>query len=62
MPLLPALAADRLFVTPAVIDPAETPLFPAQPTAEFARGTFYLQERQGNPHAYAIAILTVLTV
>jgi hypothetical protein len=49
--LLPALAAGRLFVTPSIIDSAETPPFPSQPTAEFARGAFYLQERQGNPLA-----------
>jgi len=49
--LLAALAADRLFVTPSVIDPEEAPPFSAQPTAEFARGAFYFQERQGNPLA-----------
>ena len=49
--LLPALAAGRLFVTPSIIDSAETPPFPSQPIAEFARGAFYLQERQGNPLA-----------
>jgi hypothetical protein len=47
--LLSALAAGRLFVTPAVIDPAEAPPFIHPPTAEFARGTFYLQQRQGHP-------------
>jgi hypothetical protein len=49
--LLPALAADRLFITPSVINPAETPPFVQQPLAEFARGAFTLQERQGNPLA-----------
>jgi hypothetical protein len=49
--LLPALAANRLFITSSIIDPAETPPFLAQPTAEFARGAFYFQERQGDPLA-----------
>ena len=49
--LLPALAADRVFVTPSVINPAEAPPFAQQPLAEFARGAFTLQERQGNPLA-----------
>lgn len=49
--LLAALASGRMFVTPSVIDPDETPPFPAQPTAEFARGAFYFQERLGNPLA-----------
>lgn len=49
--LLAALAAGRLFVPPSIIDPAETPPFLAPPTAEFARGAFYLQERLGNPLA-----------
>jgi hypothetical protein len=49
--LLRALAADRLFVTPSIIDPAEVPPFPSQPTAEFAQGAYYFQERQGNPLA-----------
>ena len=49
--LLSALAAHRLFVTPSIIDPADSPPFPSQPIAEFARGAFYFQERQGNPLA-----------
>jgi hypothetical protein len=49
--LLPALAAGRLFVTPSVIDPDEMPPFLTQPAAEFARGAFYFQERQGDPLA-----------
>lgn len=49
--LLPALAASRLFVTPSIIDWGEAPPFPSQPTAEFALGAFYFQERQGNPLA-----------
>jgi hypothetical protein len=49
--LLPALAGGALFVPPSIIDPDETPPFPAQPMAEFARGAFYLQERQGQPLA-----------
>jgi hypothetical protein len=49
--LLATLASGRLFVTPSVIDPDEAPPFPAQPTAEFARGAFYFQERLGDPLA-----------
>jgi hypothetical protein len=47
--LLTALAAGNLYVTPAIIDPNVTPPFDSQPPAEFARGTFYFQERQGHP-------------
>ena len=47
--LLATLASGRLFVTPSVIDPDETPPFSAQPTAEFARGAFSFQERLGDP-------------
>ena len=49
--LLPALAAGRLFITPSIINPAEAPPFAQQPLAEFARGAFTLQERQGHPLA-----------
>jgi hypothetical protein len=51
--LLPALASGRLFVTPSVINPAEAPPFSQTPQAEFARGAFSLQERQGHPLAAA---------
>ncbi|HEY1336174.1 MAG TPA: hypothetical protein VGF59_01625 [Bryobacteraceae bacterium] len=47
--LLGALAGGRVFVTPTVLDPDETPPFAQQPTAEFAKGTFYFQQRLGLP-------------
>jgi hypothetical protein len=45
--LLAALAGGSLFVSPTILDPAETPPFSQQPIAEFAMGTFYLQQRLG---------------
>ena len=42
-PLLSALAAGSVQVTPSVIDPAETPPFARQPVAEFAKGIFAAQ-------------------
>jgi hypothetical protein len=47
--LLTALAPGSLFVPPSIVDPAERPPFARQPTAEFARGAFYFQQRLGRP-------------
>jgi hypothetical protein len=47
--LLAALAGGNLFVSPTILDPDETPPFSQQPIAEFARGTFYFQQRLGRP-------------
>jgi hypothetical protein len=41
--LLSDLAGGRLYVTPSVIDPDETPPFVRQPIAEFAKGVFAAQ-------------------
>lgn len=49
--ILAALAAGNLFVSPAIIDSDVMPPFDSQPSAEFARGTFLFQDRQGNPLA-----------
>lgn len=49
--LLSDLAGSRLFVSPSIFDPAESPPYAAQPTSEFARGAFYLQGRLGEPLA-----------
>lgn len=48
-PLLSALAAGSLYVTPSVIDPAETPPFARQPVAEFAMGIFAAQRDLSQP-------------
>lgn len=47
--LLPILAGGSLLVPPSVIDPDEAPPFAQQPTAEFAKGAFYLQQRSARP-------------
>ncbi|MGH2530925.1 MAG: hypothetical protein ACRDJW_01345 [Thermomicrobiales bacterium] len=49
VPLLSALAGGPIFVPPTIIDPEEIPPFGQQPTAEFAKGAFYLQQRLGRP-------------
>jgi hypothetical protein len=55
VPLLAALAGGSVFVTPGVIDPAETPPFARAPLAEFARGVFAAQRDPGHPrHAARI--------
>jgi hypothetical protein len=43
VPLLLALAGGRVFVTPSIIEPQETPPFVQQPIAEFAKGIFAAQ-------------------
>jgi hypothetical protein len=50
VPLLSALAGGSVYVTPSVIDPAETPPFARQPVAEFARGVFAAQRDLSQPH------------
>lgn len=47
--LLTDLAAGNLIITPAIINPAETPPYASHPMAEFAAGTFLFQQRLGNP-------------
>lgn len=48
-PLLSALAGGQVFVPPTIIDPYDVPPFARQPTAEFAKGAFYLQQRLAHP-------------
>lgn len=47
--LLSEVGAGQVFVPPSILDPQETPPFVQQPTAEFARGAFSLQQRMGLP-------------
>jgi hypothetical protein len=47
--LLAELATGHVFVSPTVIDPDERPPFHQQPTAEFAKGAYYFQQRLGLP-------------
>jgi hypothetical protein len=47
--LLSALAGGSVYVTPSIIDPAETPPFVRQPIAEFAKGIFVAQHNLSNP-------------
>lgn len=41
--LLSDLAGGRLYMTPSVLDPEETPPFARQPVAEFAKGIYAAQ-------------------
>jgi hypothetical protein len=49
IPLLSALAGGRVYVTPSIIDPTETPPFTRQPVAEFAKGVFAAQRDLSQP-------------
>jgi hypothetical protein len=48
--LLLVLAGGRVFVTPSIIEPLETPPFFQQPIAEFARGIFAAQRDLSRSH------------
>ncbi len=47
--LLADLARGRLFVTPGILDPHETPPFDQPPVSEFAKGLYEAQQNLGNP-------------